>query len=83
MKKNNNPIEINSKSFKENIRRLEEITNMLEDENLELEDAIKLYEEGINLSKICLDTLKNAELKITELKSKINSSEISELNNFS
>lgn len=57
--------------FEDNIIRLEEISNLLEDEETGLEKAIELFEEGINLSKICLSTLKNAELKITELKKKL------------
>ncbi|NCS90572.1 MAG: exodeoxyribonuclease VII small subunit, partial [Ignavibacteria bacterium] len=41
-------------------------------EEVSLEDSINLFEEGINLSKGCIDELKNAELKITELKKKLN-----------
>ena len=58
-------------SFENKILRLEEISDQLESEETQLEDAIKLFEEGIELSKDCLTTLKNAELKITELKKKI------------
>ena len=59
------------KSFKKSLTRLEEITNLLESEEIELEEALQLYEEGINLSRFCLSSLKSAELKITELKKKI------------
>ena len=58
-------------SFEQNISRLEEISASLERDDVGLEEALQLYEEGINLSKTCLTTLKNAELKITELKKKI------------
>lgn len=58
-------------TFEKKIQRLEEISNLLEAEDTELEEAIKLFEEGIELSKDCLTSLKNAELKITELKKKI------------
>jgi len=50
---------------------LEEIANLLESDEIGLEDALQLYEEGINLSRECLTSLKNAELKITELKKKV------------
>jgi exodeoxyribonuclease VII small subunit len=60
-------------TFENKLVRLEEISNLLEAEDTQLEDAIKLFEEGIELSKDCLITLKNAELKITELKKKIDS----------
>ena len=59
------------KSFEKSLARLEEITNLLENEEIELEKALELYEEGINLSRFCLNSLKTAELKITELKKKI------------
>jgi exodeoxyribonuclease VII small subunit len=59
------------KSFEKSLARLEEITNLLENEEIELEKALELYEEGINLSRFCLSSLKTAELKITELKKKI------------
>jgi exodeoxyribonuclease VII small subunit len=58
----------NIKSFEANIRRLEEISSRLESDDINLEDSIKLYEEGINLSKVCLEELSKAELKITTLK---------------
>ena len=67
MKKNN---------FEKDMNRLEEISLLLEKEDIPLEEVMLLYEEGITLSKSCLDTLKNAELKITVIRKKMN--EISE-----
>lgn len=55
-------------SFEDLLNRLQEITNSLESEDVGLEESIKLYEEGIKLSKICYKKLNEAELKITELK---------------
>lgn len=60
-----------NKTFEDNIRRLEEISSLLESEEIGLEEAITLYEEGINLSKGCIETLNSAELKVTELKKKL------------
>lgn len=51
-------------SFEEALSRLESIVEELEDESILLEDSIKLYEEGIKLSKICTNTLEQAELQI-------------------
>lgn len=59
-------------SFEKKLTRLEEISRILEDEESGLEDSIKLFEEGIMLSKDCLKLLKNAELKIVELRDQIN-----------
>ena len=56
-------------TFEENLSRLEEISTLLEGEELGLDESISLFEEGIKLSKNCMTALKKAELKITELKS--------------
>ncbi len=58
-------------TFEQKLIRLEEISALLESDDIGLEEAINLYEEGIELSKICMDTLRNAELKITELKKQV------------
>ena len=39
----------------------------LEDENINLEDSVKSFEEGINLVKECQKQLQEAELKIKKL----------------
>ena len=58
-------------NFEQDLSRLEEISRILEEDNVELEKAISLFEEGVKLSKSCLKTLKEAEPKITELKSEL------------
>lgn len=55
-------------SFESSLQRLQEISDLLEKGEIGLEDSIKLYEEGINLAKNCYSTLKEAELKVTEIK---------------
>jgi len=65
-------------SFEQSLSRLEEISSLLESDEIGLEAALKLYEEGINLSRECLTSLKNAELKITELKKKVEDISIKE-----
>ena len=61
-------------SFEESLNQLQEISNSLESGDIGLEESIKLYEEGINLAKLCYTTLKNAELKVTELKKQLEQS---------
>lgn len=56
------------KNFEESLKRLQEISDLLESDNTGLDDSIKLYEEGIELSKELYEKLNKAELKITELK---------------
>ena len=58
-------------TFEVNLSRLEEISTLLESEELGLDESISLFEEGIKLSKSCITSLKKAELKITELKSEL------------
>ena len=58
-------------TFEKNLSRLEEISSLLESEELGLDESITLFEEGIKLSKNCMTALKKAELKITELKSEL------------
>lgn len=60
-----------SNSFEKDLKRLEEISALLEDESVDLEDALTLYEEGIELSRSCISALKKAELRITELKKRL------------
>ena len=53
-----------STSFEENMKKLEEIVNKLEAGDVKLDDSIKLFEEGINLTKLLQKTLDDAESKI-------------------
>jgi len=54
-------------NFEENMENLETIVQDLEKGDLNLEDSIKKFEEGIALSKKCNDILEAAEKKITIL----------------
>ena len=54
-------------SFEELMAELEEITNKLENEKLPLDESVKLFEKGIEISKKCNNKLDNAEKKITIL----------------
>jgi exodeoxyribonuclease VII small subunit len=60
------------KVFEQDLSRLEEISSLLENNEIGLDEAVSLYEEGIKLSKSCIKKLKDAELKITELKKELN-----------
>lgn len=58
-------------SFEESLNRLQEISDALESGEVGLDQSIKLYEEGITLARICFTTLKEAELKVSELKKQL------------
>lgn len=53
--------------FENSLKRLEKIVDSLESGNLPLEETLKLYEEGVKLSRICSKTLHEAERKIEVL----------------
>jgi len=55
------------KSFEDNFTRLEKILEKLESDDVTLEETIKMYEEGLMLTKFCYDKLNNAELRIKEI----------------
>ena len=54
-------------NFESALKRLEEISDLLESEDTPLEDSIKLFEEGIELKEFCEEKLKSAKLKIDKI----------------
>ena len=48
-------------NFEELMVKLEEITNKLEKEQLSLDESVKLFEEGMKISKECNSKLEDAE----------------------
>ncbi len=55
------------KSFEEQIQELEKIISELENGNLNLDDSVVKFEEGMKISKECNKMLEDAEKKITIL----------------
>lgn len=62
----------NKSSFEKDFERLEEIALKLESGDITLEEALKLFEEGVNLSKKLIETLNQAELKVNQLRKELN-----------
>lgn len=58
--------------FESKLSRLEEITSLLENNEVGLEESITLFEEGVKLSKECLSILEKAELKLKVLQKELN-----------
>ena len=54
-------------NFESALKRLEEISDLLENEETPLEDSIKLFEEWIELKEFCEEKLKSAKLKIDKI----------------
>lgn len=61
--------------FEKALERLEKIVEDLESGNIPLEDALKKYEEGVKLCRICTQKLSQAETKIETLTKTLNGSE--------
>lgn len=56
-----------TKSFEENITRLEEIVSQLERGDARLADSLALFEEGTKLASACALMLDEAEQKVVKL----------------
>ncbi|MDD3049399.1 MAG: exodeoxyribonuclease VII small subunit [Bacilli bacterium] len=60
-------MEKNKKGFKESMNRLEEIVSLLEKNEIELEQAMTLFEEGLKLVSECDTQLNTFENKVQSL----------------
>ena len=54
-------------NFEVSLTKLEKIVERLETEELGLEESLRLFEEGVKVSKKCEESLKSAELKVKKL----------------
>lgn len=54
-------------AFEEALKKLEEVVQRLEQGELPLEESLKLYEQGVQLSRLCHAKLEEAEGKIAVL----------------
>lgn len=50
--------------FEKSLARLEEVVKRLESADLPLDEAMKLFEEGVNLSRDCQKQLEEAEGRV-------------------
>jgi len=55
------------KTFEQSMKQLEQIVQELESGDLPLEKAIKKFEEGIQLSKLCAQKLDETEKRVSIL----------------
>jgi len=58
------PEPVKKPGFEYSLARLEEIVAKLENANLSLDEAMKLFEEGVQLSRDCQKYLEQAEGKV-------------------
>lgn len=65
-------------NFEKALEKLEAIVSDLEKGELDLDQSIKKYEEGVDLYKICSKKLKDADCKIKILTQKLEEEEFEE-----
>ncbi len=53
--------------FEKSLKKLERIVKDLEEGNLSLDEALKKYEEGIELSRNCSKMLREAKARVEKL----------------
>jgi len=53
--------------FEKKLNRLEEIVQKMEKGELSLDESLKLFEEGVKLSRDCHSQLSNAESQVKKL----------------
>ena len=53
--------------FEDQLARLEEIVDRLEDESVGLEEALGLFENGMDLARHCRTRLEEVEQRVTQL----------------
>jgi exodeoxyribonuclease VII small subunit len=54
-------------SFEEAVKRLDEIVKKMEDLELDLNESLALFEEGMRLSRMCSRRLDEAEHRLEQL----------------
>ena len=58
---------INKMSFEDSMARLEEISQILSSQKINLDQMIELYEEGSSLKEHCASRLEEAKMKIEKV----------------
>lgn len=51
-------------SFEKDLKRLEDIVAKMEEGDVPLNESMKLFEEGVKLSRLCSERLDKAEKKV-------------------
>lgn len=62
-----NETKMSKENFEESMKSLENIVTELENGNLNLDESVKKFEEGMKIAKQCNTILEDAEKKITIL----------------
>ena len=55
---------MSDQKFEDALKDLESVVTRLEDGDIPLEESLKLFEEGVKLSRLCAEKLDEAEKKV-------------------
>ena len=58
-------------SYEDAVKELEKILDSLEKGEVSLDEAIKLFEKSVELSKVCFDKIKTTEGKVEIIKKEL------------
>lgn len=67
-----------SKSFEENMQRLEQIVRAMDRGDVALEESLKLFQEGTELVRSCGKLLDEAELQVKQITTAADGSPVEE-----
>lgn len=65
----------NNNVFEEKIKKLENIVETMEKEELGIEKTLELFQEGMGLSRECKKIMENIELKVNKIMASENMTE--------
>ena len=72
------PVSVKKPDFERSLNRLEEVVRKLESPQLSLDEALKLFEEGVGLSRVCQKQLEEAEGRVEILLKKADGNLVAE-----
>jgi exodeoxyribonuclease VII small subunit len=75
--------DVSSLSYEEAIAELEEITQLMSQGKLSLQESLETYERGVGLSKRCRELLEHAQKRVRELDGELVDIQEEDLRNFS
>lgn len=58
-------------NYEQAVEELEKVLESLESQNTSLDDALKLFEKSVELSKICFDKIKETQGKVEIIKKEL------------
>lgn len=67
LREGNSMEQVEGLTFEDAMKKLESIVEQLEEGDVPLERAISIYREGMELSRLCHEKLKNVEEQLTQI----------------